>query len=186
MSALTILQPVETKALWVRELARDDAAALARYMTRGVYQEFLAVRYPNQYAVRQFVTRAVARQGAAKRKAFHLAAQEKATGRIAGDGFIQFHQDRVAELGWGVDPERWGKGVGSQIAHALAAIAIERLGADDVWCKIMVGNEASLAVAANAGLRQDRVVQVASTRTGRRRDVIICRLKSNDYFESSY
>ena len=186
MSALTILQPVETTALWIREFVREDARALARYMTRREYQEFLAVRYPNQYAVRQFVSRAVARQDRVGRKLFHLAAQDKSNGRIVGDGFIQFHEDHVAEMGWGVDPEKWGRGIGSQIARVLSAVAIERLGANDVWCKIMSGNEPSIGVAQRAGMRQDRIVPAASRCAGGERDVIIYRMKSDEYFESSY
>ncbi len=186
MNALTVLQPLETRTLWIRELVRDDAAALARYMTRSEYQEYLAVRYPNQYTVRQFVSRAVARQDRAGRRLFHLAAQDKSSGRVLGDGFIQFHEDRVAELGWGVDPDKWGRGLGSQIATALTAFAIERLGAGDIWCKIMAGNEASIGVAANAGMKQDRVVAAATGCVGCHRDVFIYRLKSKDYFEASY
>ncbi|MGI9463874.1 MAG: GNAT family N-acetyltransferase [Aestuariivirgaceae bacterium] len=186
MSALTVLQPLETKSLWIRELVRDDAAALARYMTRSEYQEFLAVRYPNQYTVRQFVSRAVARQDRAGRRLFHLAAQDKSSGRVLGDGFIQFHEDKIAELGWGVDPDRWGRGVGSQIAGALTAVAVERLGAADIWCKIMAGNGASVRVAVNAGMHQDRVVAAAPGGRGCHRDVFIYRLKSDAYFDSAY
>ena len=186
MGALTAIQPIETETLWLRELVRDDATALARYMIRTEYQEYLAVRYPNQYAVRQFVARALSRQDRAGRKLYHLAAQDKATGRVFGDGFIQFHEDMVAEIGWGVDPDRWHRGVGSQIARALAALAIERLGAADVWCKIMSGNEASVRVAINAGLVQDRVIAAVHGNSGCSRDVFIYRLKSQDYFEASY
>ena len=186
MSALTVLQPVETKALWVRELVRDDAAALARYMTKPEYHEYLAVRYPNQYAVRQFVSRAVARQDREGRQLFHLAAQDKSSGRVLGDGFILFHEARIAEVGWGVDPDRWGRGLGSQISRALTAVAIERLGASDIWCKIMAGNEASFGVAINAGMTQDRVVAAAPGCAGCHRDVYIYRLRSSDYFDASY
>lgn len=186
MSALTVLQPLETRKLWIRELVREDASALARYMTRAEYQEFLAVRYPNQYAVRQFVSRAVARQDRVGRRIFHLAAQDKSSGRVLGDGFILFHEDNVAEVGWGVDPDKWGKGIGSQIARAVSAVAIERLGASDIWCKIMAGNESSVAVAVNAGLGQDRIVAATPGSTGCQRDVFIYRLKSADYFEASY
>ena len=103
-----------------------------------------------------------------------------------GDGFILFHEDKVAEIGWGVDPDKWGRGVGSQIARALAAVAIERLGASDIWCKIMAGNESSVAVAVKAGLRRDRVVAAPPGSTGCQRDVFIHHLKSDDYFEAAY
>ncbi|NNE23018.1 MAG: GNAT family N-acetyltransferase [Rhizobiales bacterium] len=186
MSALTVLQPLETRTLWIRELVRDDAAALARYMTRTEYQEYLAVRYPNQYAVRQFVSRAVARQDRVGRRLFHLAAQDKSSGRVHGDGFVLFHEDKVAEIGWGVDPDKWGRGIGSQIACTLAAVAIERLGAGDIWCKIMAGNESSVAVAMKAGLSQNRIVAAPPGGTGCQRDVYIYHLKSNDYFEAAY
>jgi len=65
-------------------------------------------------------------------------------------------------------------------------IAIERLGANDIWCKIMAGNESSVGVATNAGLNRDRVVAATPASTGCQRDVLIYRLKSEDYFESDY
>ncbi len=186
MGALTIVQPLEARSVWVRELVRDDARGFARYMTRPEYQEHLAVRYPNPYAIRQFVSRAVARQDRDGRNLFHLAAQDKHSGKVVGDGFIQFHEHGVAELGWGVDPAKWGKGTGTDIARALVAIAIEHLSAHDVWCKVMIGNDASMTVATRAGLGKDRVISATARPAGRHRDIVIYRLKSNDYFELSY
>lgn len=186
MSALTILSAIETRCLLVREIVLDDAAGFARYMTRRQYQRFLAVRYPNVYAVKSFVTRAVARQEQRGRVCYQLAAQCKREGVVRGDGFIHFHEPGVAELGWGIDPRHWGKGLGGELAVALVAIAIEKLGAETVWCKVMEGNEASARVACKAGLVRDRVVPAASARMANGLDVAVYTASAEDYFDQPY
>jgi ribosomal-protein-alanine N-acetyltransferase len=186
MTALTLLPSIGTRTLRIREIAMGDMRAFARFMTDIEYQRFLAVRYPNEYAVHQFITRAVARQDRKGRVTWHLAAEDRQSRKVLGDGFIIFHEKSVAEIGWGVDPSLWNRGYGTEIANALVAIAIERLNAGDVWCKIKSQNRASIRVAEKCGMRRDRIVDTGTGRTSPAEKICIYTLGSADYFDAPY
>jgi len=72
-----------------------------------------------------------------------LAAEEKHSREVVGDGFLIVHQDKSVEIGWGLHPALWRLGFGTEIGGALLALAVEKLKAKSVWCKIMKPNVAS-------------------------------------------
>src|SRR5215210_6521678 len=104
MTTLTSVPAVETQSLIIREIAVRDWRAFAGFMTMPTYQRHMSLRLKTEAEVKAFVTRAVARQGDARRNVFHLAAHGKAAGQAVGDGFIVLTRPGVAEIGWGVSP----------------------------------------------------------------------------------
>jgi RimJ/RimL family protein N-acetyltransferase len=180
------LRPVETPLLILREIVVQDSGDFARYMTRADYQRHIAARLADLKAVQGFVMRALAHQQQKSRRAWFLAAELKGQGGVAGDGFILKHRSGLHEIGWGVDPDQWGRGIASQMAAALAAIAVERLEAGEVGCKVMAPNRASMRVAQKAGFHQERTV--AADRQGGEAgvDVDYFLLTRQQYFEAPY
>jgi RimJ/RimL family protein N-acetyltransferase len=59
------------------------------------------------------------------------------------------------EIGWWLDPGVWGKRYAGEGARAIVAEAFSRVGAPSVVARIKPCNEASLRVAAAAGLRTE-------------------------------
>ncbi|MGE0210450.1 MAG: GNAT family N-acetyltransferase [Parvibaculaceae bacterium] len=186
MVTLLHIPEIETPKLVVREIVEDDWAAFATYMTRPDYQQWIAARLPSAAKVRGFVRGALARQGWPQRKSFHLAAVTKTSGRVIGDGFILLAADRTAEIGWGVAPSRWGRGVGTDIARALVGLSIERLGVNKVWCKVMAPNAASLRVAEKAGLAHRRTFEGHPVGHSETVDVHVMALDAAGYYEAAY
>ena len=105
---------------------------------------------------------------------------------MCGDGFIIFHEKGVAEIGWGVDPACWNRGLATEIASALTAIAIERLDATNVWCKVRAANHASIRVAQKCGLMCDRVVEAGAMQQSSPGNIHIYTLSAQDYFDAPY
>ncbi len=186
MTALTLLPEIQTAHLILRELALEDKKPFTRYMTRVPYQQFLAVRYSSREAISHFVNRAVARQARTGRSHYHLAGVCKRTGVVRADGFIMFHEPAAAEIGWGVDPDRWGRGLGTEVARALSALAVEWLEADHVWCKVMARNTASMKVAQKAGFKRDRLVAAYDREAGMNMDVHVFTMTKDSYFDTPY
>lgn len=186
MPTLIRLPAVETPTLILREIESRDLRGFARYMTRGDYQRYIASRLRNEAEVRGFVSRCILQQRSFSRKVFHVAAESKRTAIAIGDGFVIMSAGRQAELGWGVAPQRWGKGLGTEIARALVALSIERLGAERVWCKVMAPNRSSLRVAEKAGFSRSRTVAAYETGQGQQVDVHVFELTRAGYFESPY
>ncbi len=69
---------------------------------------------------------------------------------------------------------------------ALAALAVERLGAEKTWCKVMTPNRASLRVAEKAGFTYSRTVAAFETGRGQHTDVKVFEMTRADYFEAPY
>jgi RimJ/RimL family protein N-acetyltransferase len=185
MTLATLLPALETQGLVVREIGADDARAFARYMTHRDYQRHLAIKLTTPAEVAGFVRRSMARQYEERRRSFHLAAECKLRHIAVGDGFIQLARG-TAEIGWGVDPALWGQGLGRQIAQALMALAVERLGAEQIWAKVMGENAASLKVARGAGLKHVKSHRDVAATHGRITTVEIFALTAADYYDIPY
>ncbi len=152
MSTIARLPTLETPRLLVREVAAADWRCFARYMTDGEYQRHIAVRLASPGQVRDHVLRAVARRDADDRRTVAIAGELKKSNAVIADGFIQANT-RNAEIGWGLNPSHWRRGLGRELVTALLALAFEHLDSERVWCKVMSGNAASLRLAERAGFK---------------------------------
>jgi RimJ/RimL family protein N-acetyltransferase len=186
MKTLTWLPAVETPQLILREIEVLDWEAFGDYMMLPSYHRFIALRFRSQDEVKAFVTRTVARQGDERRNVFHLAAEGLREGRALGDGFIIVQRNRVMEIGWGVHPEHWGRGLGTEIGRALLALAFERLDAARVWAKVMSANGGSLNVARRIGMQHIEAHPDYPAGGGRFEPVDIFSMQSEAYFELPY
>jgi [ribosomal protein S5]-alanine N-acetyltransferase len=186
MPTLIRLPAVDTRALILREVEHRDVRGFARYMIRPDYQLFIASRQRSEAEVRAFVSRCLIEQRSLSRKVFHVAAESKRSGATIGDGFLIMRAGQQAEIGWGVAPQYWRQGLGTEIARALAALAVERLGAEQVWCKVMTPNRASLRVAEKSGFTYSRTVAAYETGRGQHTDVKVFEMTRPAYFEAPY
>jgi RimJ/RimL family protein N-acetyltransferase len=186
MKTLTRLPAVETPSLLLREIEPRDAAPFCNFMMQEDYQRHIAMRLASAAEVTSFVKRAVARQGEERRTVFHLAAEEKLSGEAIGDGFLILQRPKAVEIGWGLHPAMWRMGLGTEIGAALLALAIERLNAANVWCKVMSGNEASAKLARRIGFRRLKSRADYPTRPGQIGPVAFYAMSARDYFERAY
>ncbi len=180
------IKGIETPGLIIRDMVASDARSFARYMLREEYQATIAVRYQTAADVQKFVARCLRRQAALTRSVFHLSAELKASSQVIGDGFIIMNRPKTFEIGWGVHPELWGRGFGTEIGNALMAIAFEKLGATTVWAKSFVNNAASIRLCNRLGMTQDRVSQNHPVAPGFRTDVSFHSISATDYFDAPY
>lgn len=186
MNILARLPTVETPSLLLREIELRDATSFCNFMMQETYQRHIALRLASEAEVRAFVTRAVARQSDERRSVFHLAAEEKLSGEAIGDGFLILQNPRAVEIGWGLHPAMWRMGLGTEIGHALLSLAFERLKADNVWCKVMAGNEASVRLARRIGLKHLKSHPDYPTMPGRSGTVEFYAMSASDFFELPY
>ena len=186
MTAIVALPVLETPSLLLREIRSRDVAQLSAFMTQPRYQRHIAHRLRDEAAVADFVRRQVAVQGDRRRQIFHLAAEEKLSGDVVGEGFIITHGAGDYEVGWGVHPAMWSMGLGSEIGRALLAIGFEHLKAKSVWCKIMAPNGASLTVARRIGMGEQGSQAEYPVGQGRFERVAIYRMTDSGYFDLPY
>lgn len=186
MTILTTLPAIETPQLILREIEVNDWEGFGDYMTSPSYHRHIALRFRTQDEVKAFVTRTVARQGDERRHVFHLAAEGLREGRAIGDGFLIVQRKSVVEVGWGVHPDFWGQGVGTELGRALLALAFERLKAERVWAKIMSANGASLQVARRIGMMPSQHLDDYPAGGGQFEPVDIYAMTAEAYFDLPY
>jgi RimJ/RimL family protein N-acetyltransferase len=186
MGTVLAVRPVETQHLVLREMERDDAAEFANYMTQPRYQRHITHRLRNEVMVREFVARQVAARQDARRHVYHLAAEEKSSGEVIGDGFIITHGSGSCEIGWGVHPAMWSMGLGTEIGRALLAVGFETLKGQALWCKVMVQNEASARLARRIGMEIKGQREDYPLGSGRTTEVEIYLMSAARYFELPY
>jgi [ribosomal protein S5]-alanine N-acetyltransferase len=186
MSAIVAVPVIETPSLLMREMRSRDAAQLAAFLTQPRYQRHIAHRLRDDTAVTEFVRRQVAAQGDRHRQIFHLAAEEKLSGDVVGEGFIISHGAGEYEVGWGVHPAMWSMGLGTEIGRALLAISFEHLKGSCAWCKIMAPNGASLTVARRIGMSEQGTQADYPVGQGRFERVSVYRIIAANYFDLPY
>jgi RimJ/RimL family protein N-acetyltransferase len=186
MTDLMVMAEIETPHLVLREIERDDADELAAFMTQPRYQRHIAHRLRDGTMVQDFVRRQVAARTDTRRHIFHLAAEEKMSGDVVGDGFLINHGNGSFEIGWGVHPAMWAMGLGTEIGRAIMAVSFERLKAQDVWSKVMDGNTASAKLARRIGMKHMASHQDHPTTPGQRGSVHVFGLNVSDYFDLPY
>ncbi len=186
MNYVVALPVLETPTLLLREIQTRDVRDLAAFMTQPRYHRHIAYRLRDEAAVADFVRRQLAAQGDRRRQIFHLAAEEKMSGEVVGEGFIIAHGGGDFEVGWGVHPAMWSMGLGTEIGRALLALGFEKLKAKSLWCKIMAPNSASSKVAERIGMRDSGSQAGYPVGQGRLEQVNIHRIEAADYFELPY
>jgi [ribosomal protein S5]-alanine N-acetyltransferase len=186
MTTLKAMTALETPHLLLREIMPHDANALAAFMTQPRYHKHIAHRLRDGAMVQDFVRRQIAAQNDNRRHVFHLAAEEKFSGDVVGEGFILVHGDGSHEIGWGVHPAMWSMGLGTEIGRALLATAFERLSARRVWGKVMTANQPSAKLARRIGMALVTTHDSYALGNGRTGPVDIYALTAHDYFDLPY
>src|SRR5262245_12716795 len=184
-----LLPEVETLSLLIREVRHSDWQAFARYMSDPQYRRWLDLprsRFADERGPKYLVASARADQSNPRRRSYLLTAALKHSNKPVGDGFILLSRYRVAEVGWGVAPSVWGRGYGTELARLLTGMAVERLGAQSVTCKVMAPNLASRRVAEKVGFLPDGKIAPFTTSDGREMTVHLFKMTRDLYFEAPY
>jgi [ribosomal protein S5]-alanine N-acetyltransferase len=88
---------------------------------------------------------------------------ERSSGRLVGRGglqhtFVTGHDE--VEVAWAVVPELWGRGLGTELAHAAIDAAFGPLALQEVIAYTLPGNQASRRVMEKCGFGYDRPIDV--------------------------
>jgi ribosomal-protein-alanine N-acetyltransferase len=85
--------------------------------------------------------------------------RDRAGGELVGRGGLK-HTTATGvaevEIGWTIDPARWGDGLGTELARASVQAAFDRLGLDEVIAYTSPDNTASRRVMEKAGMEFER------------------------------
>ena len=138
---------LETERLLLRGWRDDDVVHLNRLGSDGRFTRYLG---PRQDAYDELEKH--------RRRWRDLgygqwALEERATGRFVGRAGLHRHRlwPTEVEVGWGLDPESWGRGYATEAGAAAIRYAFEVVGAPRIISILHPENAASLRVAARLG-----------------------------------
>ncbi len=152
---------LETVRLLLRDVAADDADRFDAYMCEREYWRDLPIDPPTPRSVEAFIDRCVLDQTREPRVAYFLAATDRATGAIIGEGSLHIRNEPWAEgeIGWGIDPAHAGAGLATEIADALLALSFDALDLHRVFARCRVDHGASRRIMAKLGMREEGVLR---------------------------
>jgi len=145
---LTVL---ETERLVLRRFRPDDLPTLHRWRADPDYMRYIGVATDDPAAT------AAALDRWERHWAEHgfglLAAEERETGALVGRAGPQFHGawPDHPELGWGVDPDRWNRGLATEMGAACLGWAFGELGIPQLVSITVEENVASRRVMEKLG-----------------------------------
>ena len=140
---------LETARLRLRLWRDDDLAHLARMMDDERFRRYLGPRSDPQEQLDRI------RAHWDEHGFGQFAVEERDAGRFAGRSGISYHRlwPDDPEVGWGIDPELWGRGYATEAGAASVAHALGALGFPRVVSIIHPENTASIRVAEKIGER---------------------------------
>lgn len=148
---------LETPRLILREFVEDDWYAMAAH-SRDPRQQRLYPDYEDvDQFVRDLVSMFVASQTESPRRKFQLAVTSREDGQFIGNCGIRVNNPelREANIGYGIDPDLWGRGYATEAATAIVTFGFEQLDMHRVWAECVADNTASARVLAKLGMRQE-------------------------------
>src|ERR1700758_2271409 len=112
-----MIEMIETERLRVRDVLSSDSEAFYRYMKREDYWRDLPMQPPTPEWAQSLVDRCLREQTANPRTNYFLAAVSKDTGQVIGEAILRIDSlwHGQAEIGWGVDAQLTGRGLGTEI-----------------------------------------------------------------------
>jgi [ribosomal protein S5]-alanine N-acetyltransferase len=145
----------ETERLILRKLTEDDTEAWAEFFVDNPDGRFVAVDFSldKLTSSKFWMEKQLARY--ANSRFGHLAAIEKASGNLVGQGGIierEMEGRTEYEIGYSILPKFWGKGYATEIAQHIKKFGLENNISDKFISIIHKENEASMNVARKNGM----------------------------------
>ena len=142
---------LETERLVLRRFRDDDLDTVARWNADPEFMRHLG-RSPMSRAE---TVRALRRYADHWREFGFgiLGLEERATGRLVGRAGVAYHRNWPAdpEVGWGLDPEVWGRGLATEAGAACVRWAFKELGFPRLVSIVVAENAASRRVMEKLG-----------------------------------
>lgn len=167
--------PIETERLVLRDWRDSDIEGTLRIMADERWMRYMGASAPPTItdawrSVAIFV-------GHRTMRGYTMfAVEEKETGDFVGRvGPWMPKGWPDLEIGWGIDPSRWGRGYAVEAARAAAAWAHAELGADRVIHLIDPANARSIRVAEKLGARPAGTFLMPPSPAGDRVEAVIWR-----------
>ncbi len=177
---------LETPRLRLHEFTRDYFASVHEY---AIDEEVYRFQHwgPNSEAeTRNFLDLVIAEQGKSPRTNYELAVSLKSGRHIGGARLgIQSAANKIADLGYTLRRDEWGKGYGTEVARALIEFGFRKLSLHRIWATTDPENTASRRVLEKCGMRPEGVLRENLLVRGRWRDSLLYSVLEHEHDASA-
>ena len=179
---------LETPRLIFRAVKRTDLHDIHEYASNPKTSEFLLWEpHKTLEYTREFIELVISRYKSGEYNDWALIHKES-NKMIGTCGFTRIDQaNSVVEIGYVISPQYWGQGLATEAAGKIIEFAFEELQINRIEAKFMFGNEASLAVMKNVGMKFEGYQRDAMFVKGKFRTIGISSILKREYnFNKKY
>ncbi len=153
---------VEGERIRLREVNIDDFEATWRWASRPEFFRFLPIDQPTHDEERAGLGSVVVESHGVPRRHYELGIEVVDSCELIGMVRlgIDSERHRSAGIGYGISPDRWGRGYATEAAQLIVGFGFEALGPHRLWATHHPDNLASRKVMEKVAFREE----------GRRRD----------------
>ena len=171
---------IETDRLILREVRAGDVDAYQNFRLPEAYWRHIPWS-PTPESVASLVESYIRSQSQKPRKSFTLAAVDKISDEFVGDASLNVRPNsRLGSMGYGVVSSHWGKGLATEIGHALLRLAFDTLDLHRVEAECRTENHASRRVMAKLGMREEGIFRDNMFVRGEWWSMVQCAILSTD------
>lgn len=145
---------IYTDRLILREMRRSDAKDMYEYSCNPETSKYLLWDvHKSPDFTKEFIDYVISKYKSGEYSDWALVYKENSK-MIGTTGFTRIDEEnRVAEIGYVLNPDYWGMGLATEAAAAAIKFAFETLNMHRVEAKFMFGNDASLKVMKKLGMK---------------------------------
>lgn len=172
-----------TERLLLRPFRLDDAAAVAAYATREAFWRYLQLEPQTPAMSAEYVAKRVSGGQPDADGHWTFAAETRAGGEMIGAFRIgaRSPRNRSGDLGYGLHPDWWGRGLATEAVHAMLSFGFATLGLHRVFATADVSNERSWRVMERVGMRREGVLRGDKLVRGEWRDSVLYAILAEEY-----
>ncbi|HYZ01617.1 MAG TPA: GNAT family protein [Candidatus Binatia bacterium] len=164
-----------TAPITLREFEDGDVDAATAWISDPAVTRFMTWDPGDRARAAAWLRQVAADAEALPRTSWELAVVEVETGLVVGAGRLTVRdaQHRCGDIGYVLRRDRWGRGLGSEVARQLVERGFERVGLHRIEATCDVENVASARVLEKAGLRLEGRLRERFQVRGEWRDLLL-------------
>ena len=173
---------LESSRLIFRAIKRTDLYDIYEYSSNPKTSQYLLWEpHMTMEYTREFIEIVISKYKSGEYNDWALVNKED--GKMIGTcGFTRIDEENsVAEIGYVISPSYWGRGFATEAASKIIEFAFEKLNVNRIEAKFMFGNDASLAVMKNVGMKFEGYQREAMFVKGKFKTIGISSILKREY-----
>ncbi len=156
---MTIIRPIETERLVLRDFTTDDWSALHLYGSDPEVMKLLHLLPNSVERSREVIEQHISCQHEEPRTRYELAITLASTGELIGSSSIRmvWPRNRETSMGYVLRRDSWGKGYATEAAREMLRIGFELLEAHRVFASVDTENIGSIRVLHKLGMVEEGI-----------------------------